>query len=117
MYFTSPDLMVGPNMLDLSGEDQKARQVFMHYAEQLRVDNLVPIIECKASVTSKEEADELSRFFWTMLDALADDRDKGIEVLGEADLQHWMGRSMNVISGYLNSIGYGEVWDQVSDEF
>ncbi len=104
-------------MLDFSGKDQKAQQVCMHYAKKFHADSLVPIIECKASVTSKEGAEKLSRFFWLMLEASADDRDKGIEVLGEADLQHWMGRSMNVISGYLSSIGYGEVWDQVSDEF
>jgi len=52
-----------------------------------------------------------------MLEAAAEDRDKGIEVLGETDLQHWVGRSMNVISGYLSNIGYDDVWDQVSDEF
>ena len=104
-------------MLDFSGKDQKAQQVCMHYAKQLRADNLMPIIECKASVRSQEEAAALSRFFWMMLEASADDRDKGIEVLDESDLQHWMGRSMNIISGYLSSIGYDEVWGQVSDEF
>jgi ABC-type molybdate transport system ATPase subunit len=104
-------------MLDFSGKDQKAQQVFMHYAKKLNADSLIPIIKCNASVTSRDEAEKLSRFFWLMLEASADDRDKGKEVLGEADLQHWMGRSMNVISGYLSSIGYGEVWDQVSDEF
>lgn len=104
-------------MLDFSGKDQKAQQVCMHYAEKLHANSLIPIIECKASVTSREEAATLSRFFWMMLEASAEDRDKGIEVLGETDLQHWMGRSMNVISGYLSNIGYDEVWDQVSDEF
>lgn len=104
-------------MLDFSGKDQKAQQVCMHYAEKLHADSLIPIIECKASVTSREEAATLSRFFWMMLEAAAEDRDKGIEALRETDLQHWMERSMNVISGYLSNIGYDEVWDQVSDEF
>ncbi|EIK44752.1 hypothetical protein O59_002475 [Cellvibrio sp. BR] len=104
-------------MLDFSGKDQKAQQVCLYYAKQLRADNLIPIIECKDSITSKEEAEALSRFFWMMLEASAGDRDKGIEVLGESDLQHWMGRSMNIISGYLSSIGYDGVWDRVSDEF
>ena len=104
-------------MLDFNGKDQKAQQVCLHYAAKLNADTLIPIIECKTSVTSREEAVTLSRFFCMMLEAASDDRDKGIEVLGEADLQHWMGRSMNVISGYLSNIGYDEVWDQVSDEF
>lgn len=104
-------------MLDFSGKDQKAQQVCLHYAKQLRADNLLDIIECSAPVASKEEAMALSRFFWQMLEAAAGDRDKGVEVLGESDLQYWMERSMNIISGYLESIGYDEAWDQVSDEF
>ena len=35
--------------------------------------------------------------------------------LGEVDLQYWMERSMN-ISGYLDRIGYGDDWEQMSDE-
>jgi hypothetical protein len=103
-------------MLDFSGKDQKAQQVCVHYAKLLRADHLIDIIECKNSVNSKEEAIELSRFFWKMLETAAEDRDQGVEVLGEKDLQHWMERSMNIISGYLGNIGFEEEWDQISDE-
>lgn len=51
-----------------------------------------------------------------MLETAADDRDQGVEVLGEKDLQYWMERSMNIISGYLELIGYEQEWEQVSDE-
>lgn len=103
-------------MLDFSGKDQKAQQVCLHYAKQLRVDNLIEIIECKAPVRSKEEALALSRFFWAMLEAVADDNENEVEVLGEKNLQHWMERSMNIISGYLSRIGYEEEWEKISDE-
>lgn len=103
-------------MLDFTGKDQKAQQVCLHYAKQFGAESLIKIIECKDSVGSKEEAIELSRFFWKMLEDAAGDRDRGIEVLGESDLQHWMERSMNIISGYLDNIGYEQEWDQVSDE-
>jgi hypothetical protein len=75
-------------MLYLTRKDQKAQQVCIHYAEKHHADSLIPIIECKASVTSREKAEKLSRFFWMMLQASAEDRDKGIEVWGETDLQH-----------------------------
>ena len=103
-------------MLDFSGKDQKAQEICLHYAKLLRADNLTDIIGCKNSVESKEEAIELSRFFWEMLEAAAGDRDQGVEVLGEKDLQHWMERSMNIISGYLERTGFEDEWDQVSDE-
>lgn len=103
-------------MLDFSGKDQKAQQVCLHYAKQLGAENLINIIEGKGSVGSKEKAIELSRFFWKMLEAAADDRDHGIEVLGETDLQYWMERNMNIVSGYLERIGYEQEWEQVGDE-
>jgi hypothetical protein len=103
-------------MLDFSGKDQKAKQVCLHYANLLETHDLIGIIQNTASVTSKEQAIELSRLFWKMLEAAAADRDNGAEVLGEVDLQYWMERSMNIISGYLDRIGYGDEWEQVSDE-
>lgn len=103
-------------MLDFSGKDQKAQQVCLHYARKLNAEQLIPIIECKAAVGSKDEALALAQFFWQMLEAAAEDRDNQIEVLGEKDLQHWMERSMNIISGYLERIGYQDEWDSVSDE-
>ena len=103
-------------MLDFSGKDQKAQQVCLHYARYLKAEKLLAVLECKAVVGSKDEALALTRFFWQMLEAAAEDRDNGVEVLGERDLQHWMERSMNIISGYLNRIGYSDEWDRVSDE-
>jgi hypothetical protein len=38
------------------------------------------------------------------------------KIVGARDLQHWMERSMNIINGYLENIGYEQEWDQISDE-
>lgn len=103
-------------MLDFSEKDQKARQVCLHYANQLGHHELIQIIEGKTSITSREEALELSRFFWQMLEASAEDRDNEVSVPGETDLQYWMERSMNIISGYLGSIGYEEEWEKICDQ-
>ena len=103
-------------MLDFSGRDEKAKDVCLYYAGKLKSENLIDILAAKASVASKEQAIELSCFFWKMVDSSIEDRDNGVEVLGESDLQFWMERCMNIISGYLYSIGYEEEWEQVSDE-
>lgn len=103
-------------MLDFSGKDQKAQLVCLHYARQFNAEELIQVFECKEAISSKEQALALARFFWQMLEAAADDRDNRIEVLGEQDLQHWMERSMNIISGYLERIGYQDEWERVSDE-
>lgn len=103
-------------MLDFSGKDQKAQQICLHYARQLGATNVLEIIECKSPVRSKQEALVLARFFWSMLEASADDSENRVEVLGESNLQYWMERNMNIISGYLCQIGYEEEWESVSDE-
>ena len=51
-----------------------------------------------------------------MLEATAGELDQEVEVLGEKDLQYWMERSMNIISGYLEQIGYEQEWERVGDE-
>lgn len=64
----------------------------------------------------KRRGPDLVTFFWQMLEAAAEDCDNGTELLGEKDLQQWMERNMNIISGYLELIGYQDEWDRVSDE-
>lgn len=103
-------------MLDFSGNDQKAKQVCLHYAEKLKANDLLDVLECKVGIRSKQEAIALSQFFWDILEASAEDRDNGVEVLGETDLQFWMERIMNIISGYLINIGYEEEWEKVCDD-
>lgn len=103
-------------MLDFSGRDAKAKDICLHYANTLSATHLIDILDAKNPVTNTEEALELSRFFWKMVDASIEDRDNGVEVLGEVDLQFWMERNMNIFSGYLRSIGYEEQWERASDE-
>ncbi|MEN0037916.1 MAG: hypothetical protein AAGC78_12660 [Cellvibrio sp.] len=103
-------------MLEFSEKDQKAKWICLHYATLLSGEYLIDIIEGKAPVNTKEQALALSRFFWKMLEASANDQNKKIMVQGDIDLQYWMGRSMNIISTYLSSIGYKEEWEQVFDE-
>ncbi len=77
---------------------------------------LILILACQAPVANGDKALALSRFFWEMVDASIADRDNNLEVLGELDQQFWMERTMNVMSGYLSSLGFETQWEQASDE-
>lgn len=103
-------------MLDFSGNDQRAQLIAAHYAEKLESIDIQNIINLKNPINSKEQALELSRFYWKMLDAAAYDFEHKAEVLGEVGSQYWMERLLNIISGHLDDIGYEEQWDQASDE-
>jgi len=103
-------------MLDFTGNDEKAKLVAEHYANQFHNDIVLEILNEPRGVRNKEEAIILSKFFWEMLDASAFDKDQGKVVLDETDLQHWIERLMNIIGGYLKKNGYKEEWDKVCDE-
>lgn len=103
-------------MLDFIGKEQKAQLMCLHYAKELNAHNLVAILDCRAPVKSKEEAEALAKFFWNMLDASAADKDNSVEVLGERDLQYWMERNMNIFLGYLYQIGFGDEWEKICDQ-
>ena len=103
-------------MLDFSGKDEKSKEICLHYAKQFKNADLIPILECSKPVSTEAQAKSLSEFFWKMLEASADDRDNGIGVLGETDTQYWMERSMNIISGYLYTIGFEDVWEKISND-
>lgn len=103
-------------MLAFSEKDQKAQLICLHYANQLASEVVINIIEGKATVRTKEDALALSRFFWKMLEASAEDAERGVITPGDIDRQYWMGRSINIFSNYLHSLGYKEEWELVFDE-
>ena len=103
-------------MLDFSGDDDKARRVAIHYAEEFDNSVVLEILKQPRGVKNKDEAILLSRFFWNVLDASARDREQGKVVLEETNLQHWVERLMNIIGGYLKGAGYESEWDAVCDE-
>lgn len=103
-------------MLDFSGKDEKAKLVALHYAEEFENPVVLEILSKPRNVMNKNEAIVLSKFFWEVLDATSRDFDSGKVVLNESNLQHWVERLMNIISGYLKSSGYQKEWEQVCDE-
>ena len=103
-------------MLDFSANDEKAKLVALHYANQFNDTDIVELLENQRVVKDREEAIKLAEFYWKMLDASAGDQENGVEVLGETGLQYWMERLLNIISGYLARVGYEKEWEKVCNE-
>lgn len=103
-------------MLDFGDGDEKAKQVMLHYAEKLSNDYVYNIVNSNGNVKNQEEARKLAVFYWQMLDKSAEDRESGEIILGEKNLQYWMERLLNIVSGYLERSGYEKEWEKASDE-
>ena len=102
--------------MDFSGEDQKAKQIALYYAEQLQHELVQRLLMRDENVASADEAIALAQFYWDMLDRSALDAEQGVVVCGERNTQYWMERLLNIIGGYLQGCGYGAQWQSVCDE-
>lgn len=103
-------------MLDFSGNDQKAKLIAIHYAESLNDKFVLALLENNGAVSDKTQATTLAKFYWAMLDQSAQDKENNIVVLEESDLQYWMERLLNIIGGYMEGNGYGDIWQKVCDD-
>lgn len=103
-------------MMDFSGNDAKAKEIALHYAQQLGDTQVLEMLQQDLHVRDAVEAKHLARFYWAMLDQSALDAEQGVLVCGEAHSQYWMERLLNIIGGYLQKSGYGEQWQSVCDE-
>ena len=71
----------------------------------------------KAEISKPEEAMKIAKTFWEMTELAIDDNDNDIVVEGVSDLEFWMHKLFNKVSGYLKKNGYEDQWDQATDEY
>jgi len=86
-----------------------------HYALELN-DKLAAKILNNRKVENQEEAIHLSRFFWKMIDASIEDTKNNIEFPWVESAEFLSEKIMYSISGYLESAGFSEEWEKISDE-
>ena len=95
-------------------ESEKGAEILANlYAEKLDSELFLQFITAKCDVKSKEEAEEVIRYFWKMANLSIDDNDKNILVEGAEDIEFGMHKLFNKVSGYMEKHGYEELWDEL----
>ena len=102
-------------MLQYRDRTLKAKEIAVHYADQLADETMAAIVAGEREIKSKEEAVALCEFFWAMADQAALDTEKGVVIADEHNVQFWIEKLYNIIHGHLDSIGYLEQWEEVCD--
>ncbi len=91
--------------------DQEQKTVFIYFAKALNDNLALAVAEQEKEVSTKEEAAQLARFYWRMVDeAVIADRNKQ-EVAGVLGMQAIMEDLINIVGGYLERNGFEEQWD------
>jgi len=103
-------------MIEFTPQYEKAKEIALHYAEQLNNNFIIDVLEGIKNITSSYEAVEFTKFFWDMTDLAAEDHKNDIEVAGVSDLEFWMEKLMNIFIGHLKKIGFYQSWVDESNK-
>lgn len=86
------------------------KDFLLHYARKLKNPEVEAIIAA-GEVTSSNEANLLSMFFWEMVDEIVKDKETNVIVAGQTDLEAWNEYVFESIRAYLRNNGYEKEWD------
>jgi hypothetical protein len=90
------------------------KEYVVHFAKKMDDTKLLSIIQ-SGEVKSEEEAEYLSKFFWRMVDKSIEDEELGISSVFVESNEFWNEKIMYSISGYLERIGYENIWENIAD--
>jgi hypothetical protein len=89
---------------------KEEKDFILHYAKKLK-NTVVERIILDGDVKFPEDADELARFFWEMVDAIVEDKENNTLVPGFSDLEAWNEYVFESIRAYFRNNGYEKEWD------
>jgi len=91
------------------------REFALHYARQLDDKRVLEILQ-NGRVANRDDAIQLSRFFWKMVDASIAEEQSGDPLPWDENAEFWNEKLLYSFSGYLQRAGFEDAWDEVSDQ-
>lgn len=85
-----------------------------HYQNTLNRPDIEAIIH--QGIQSKEDAETLSRFIWQMVEAVNEDEEAQVEVLGSTDNTEMLPDLNYEITKLMKDAGYYAVWLEISND-
>lgn len=85
-----------------------------HYITTLNRNDVSEIID--SGIKSKEQAEAFSRFIWQMVEAINEDEENNVVVLGSSDNTEMLPDISYEITKLMKSNGFYSVWESVSRE-
>lgn len=99
-------------MIEYQFEEEKDFAIY--YARELDRP-IVSSILSRGFVETREEAKELSKFFWEMVDKTIEFEKQGVGKKWNEGSKFWTEKLLQTFSGHLEVTGYSDVWDEEVD--
>ena len=103
-------------MLNFTESTKNTQVLAIHYAKQTQVEAAVEFMSSLSELDTPEKALSVARAFWIMVELSIKDNDSGNEVEGIQDIEFWMYKLFNKVSGYFKKCGYEVQWEQAELE-
>jgi hypothetical protein len=103
-------------MIEFDSHKKPAQTLAVHYARQVGKSYVVDFMLSNSDILSADNAYSVAKAFWEITDLAIDDNDKGIVVEGVSDIEFWMYKLFNLVSGYIEQKGYREQWDKAKKQ-
>lgn len=103
-------------MLKFTETAKNAQLLAIYYANKLKDEFVIDFMSSRISISSPEEAERVTKIFWKMVDLAIEDNEKEVSIEGVNDIEFWMHKLFNKISGYMTLNGFEEQWDKATKE-
>ncbi|WP_444930463.1 hypothetical protein ACJJIF_01360 [Microbulbifer sp. SSSA002] len=103
-------------MLKFKESESEARILALHYARKMDDQLLVDFVMSKIQIDSIEMASSLTKSFWQMTELAIKDSGENKVIEGISDIEFWMYKLFNKISGYMFIHGFEEIWESASSK-
>jgi len=103
-------------MLEFAEKDENARLLAIYYANKIGDDFVTDFMSSRVSISTPEQADKVTRVFWEMVDLSVEDNESEISIEGVTEIEFWMYKLFNKVSGYISKNGFKEQWEKATNE-
>ena len=102
-------------MLNYTGARRPAFKLAEHYSDRLQNPLFAGFILGKEDIHSSTDARVISELFWNMTDLAIEDSQSDKEIQGIADIEFWMHKIYQKVSGYMTTHSYSEIWQTLHE--
>ena len=102
-------------MINFTDINMRAKDIALYYANKMENELAIKLFSGYQEITTREEAIQITDFFWNMVDEASEDQENNIQIAGTYDLEFWMEKLMNITIGYFTRCGFKDVWTDESN--
>lgn len=101
-------------MLEFDEDEKNAQVLGIYYAKKVGNNLAIEFMSSNVGVSTPEQAIELTEAFWEMVDLSIEDNEHDVSIEGISDLEFWMYKLFNDVSGYISKSGFKKHWDETT---